>query len=62
MAYRAMLGRPDMSAAEINEIRRELQNFLRQFLDEHFRKEFEPDVLQKETRHRAGSFLDLYCG
>ena len=41
--YRRILGRDDLSDAEIEEFRTSLQHFLGKFLDDYFRDEFEPD-------------------
>ena len=40
---RKLLGRGDLTDAEVAEFLRELRNFLGQFLDDFFRKEFERD-------------------
>jgi hypothetical protein len=38
-----MLGRPELTDAEIAEFQKDLRNFLDQFLDDYFREEFAPD-------------------
>jgi hypothetical protein len=40
---RQLLGREDLTDAEVAEFLRELRNFLGQFLDDFFREEFQPD-------------------
>jgi hypothetical protein len=41
--WRQLLGREDLSDAEVAEFVQDLRNFASQFLDEYFRDEFEPD-------------------
>lgn len=40
---RKLLGREDLTDAEVAEFLQDLRNFLGQFLDDFFRDEFEPD-------------------
>lgn len=40
---RKLLGREDLTDAEVAEFLQELRNFLSQFLDDFFRAEFDPD-------------------
>ena len=41
--YRRMLGRPDISDAELNLFLADLRGFLSAFLDDYFQEEFLPD-------------------
>lgn len=41
--WRTLLGRKDLTEAEVTAFVKELRNFLGQFLDEYFRDEFETD-------------------
>jgi hypothetical protein len=40
---RTLLGRDDMTDAEVEEFLRDLRSLLGQFLDDFFREEFDPD-------------------
>ena len=41
--WRKLLGRTDLTDAQIAEFIQDLRNFLSQFLDDYFRDEFRPD-------------------
>lgn len=41
--WRRMLGQPDLTDEEVAEFVKSLRTFIRQFLDDYFRDEFEPD-------------------
>lgn len=41
--WRAMLGREELTDADISEFIKDLRNFLGQYLDDFFRDEFAPD-------------------
>jgi len=41
--WRELLGRDDLTDADVDEFVRELRNFIGQFLDDYLRDEFAPD-------------------